>query len=206
MPSEPQTVPDRILIRFFFALFAAITSAVVLVLPLTVATLEVKANIFVAVGTLALAVTTWWSVSETRAVIAAEERRHQQRLSPVCVLQEASSRLEGIDLDVSLWVVNIGTGPAMWVNLRLIPVGTGLVQQAVAVVMPVGAMLAGAKKEIKYGPAPWAGSHPTGFVRINIEFENMFQMWGTSDWLVKDYSLSRLSLKPCDVTIKPTIL
>ncbi len=45
-----------------------------------------KANIWVAIGTLALAFITWWSLSQTKAVIAAEDRRHQQAFAPLLLL------------------------------------------------------------------------------------------------------------------------
>jgi hypothetical protein len=43
---------------------------------------ETKASVWVAVGTLLLAIATAWSVWETRLVIRGEDRRHQQSFAP----------------------------------------------------------------------------------------------------------------------------
>jgi hypothetical protein len=72
---------------------------------------------------------------------------------------------------------------------------------------PIGTMLAGETSPmIEAGFDGWAGPEPTGMFLVRVEFENIFNVWGTSQWTVKDAIVSRLSLRPCDVKIKPTIL
>ena len=46
-----------------------------------------KASVYVAIGTIGLAVATFWSVYQTRAVISGEDRRHQNAYAPLVVCQ-----------------------------------------------------------------------------------------------------------------------
>src|ERR1700687_3223842 len=72
----------------------------------------VVASVWVAIGTLALAGATWWNVSQTKAVVAGEDRRHQQSFVPIvevmwCDFSDATSG------NVSIHSRNIGKGPAL---------------------------------------------------------------------------------------------
>jgi hypothetical protein len=79
----------------------------------TVWTPDTEASVWVAVGTLLLAVATAWSVWETRLVIRSEDRRHQQSLAP-------SLRLERSEGDLGVfYLVNKGMGLATRVRIQL---------------------------------------------------------------------------------------
>jgi len=75
------------------------------------------ASVWVAIGTSALALVTWWSVLQTRKVIAGEDRRHQQSFVPIVKIDEPPR----IDIYgwASLWSANAGRGPALAVRARL---------------------------------------------------------------------------------------
>ncbi len=74
-----------------------------------------KANVWVAVGTLFLALITWWSLSQTRAVIAAEDRRHQQGFAPLLTIAQTESS----DGRIRMTVSNVGHGIAQRVLVQL---------------------------------------------------------------------------------------
>jgi hypothetical protein len=73
---------------------------------------SVVASVWVAVGTLALAGVTWWNVSQTIAVVAGEDRRHQQSFVPIVELKwfNASDTALGY---LQIHARNIGKGPAL---------------------------------------------------------------------------------------------
>jgi hypothetical protein len=75
---------------------------------------ETKASVWVAVGTLLLAVATAWSVWETRLVIRGEDRRHQQSFAPMLKLvwREGSKANEFHYL-----ILNDGMGMAVNISL-----------------------------------------------------------------------------------------
>lgn len=71
-------------------------------------------NVAVAIGTLALAGVTWWNVRQTSAVIASEDRRHQQGFAPLVELDEPGSAFDG-----AFSVRNIGYGLALNVSINI---------------------------------------------------------------------------------------
>jgi hypothetical protein len=74
---------------------------------------ETKANVFVAAGTILLAVATFWSVWETRLVIRGEDRRHQQSFAP-------SLRLDSSATPIGVFcVTNRGKGLASNIRVHL---------------------------------------------------------------------------------------
>jgi hypothetical protein len=60
-----------------------------------------KANIWVAIGTLVLAGTTVSSLHQTRLIVAADERRHQQSFAPMLVLENVRNEEERVAADIS---------------------------------------------------------------------------------------------------------
>jgi hypothetical protein len=82
------------------------------------------AEIGTAVGTLALAVATFWSVSRTNAVIRGEDRRHQQQFAPlvklVFSLTGSQNAFKANDDPVQGFAaVNIGNGIAVNVEIEI---------------------------------------------------------------------------------------
>jgi hypothetical protein len=102
----------------------AIGSVLVIAIALVVSwqntdfNVEAKINLFVAVGTLALAFTTWWSVSETRAIIAAEDRRHQQSYAPLLHL-DIFERNNDTNI-FRAFLNNYGQGMAQNINVQFL--------------------------------------------------------------------------------------
>lgn len=74
-------------------------------------------NVFVAVGTLALAVVTVVSLFQTRAVIFGEDRRHQQGFAPLLTLSDHFNSHEEYQPGYTLY--NIGKGIALHVSVRV---------------------------------------------------------------------------------------
>jgi hypothetical protein len=84
--------------------------------------IEARINFWVAVGTIALALVTTFSLFVTNAVVSAEDRRHQQGLAPVVTLSAIRGyynddvrnprTLEGFA------VSNVGLGPALLVTIE----------------------------------------------------------------------------------------
>lgn len=70
--------------------------------------LDVVANLAVAAGTIGLAYFTWESVSSTKTVLAAEDRRHQVGFAPLVVCNDV--RAVGVEVHADLQ--NVGTGMA----------------------------------------------------------------------------------------------
>lgn len=79
-------------------------------------------NVAVAGGTLALAVVTVVSVLQTRAVISAEDRRHQQSYAPLLTLGEQFNNNEEYKAGFVLY--NIGKGVAVDITFRVIGTAT----------------------------------------------------------------------------------
>jgi hypothetical protein len=73
-------------------------------------------NLGVAVGTLALAGITAWNALVTRAIIGAEDRRHQQSLAPIVNLWPHITPSGTCILNV----VNMGPGPAINADIECI--------------------------------------------------------------------------------------
>ena len=72
-----------------------------------------KASVFVAAGTLLLAVATAWSVWETRAVIRGEDRRLQQSLAPYLTFRFQRAQPDLGDEEITgFQVTNSGYGLA----------------------------------------------------------------------------------------------
>jgi hypothetical protein len=74
-----------------------------------------KVNVWVAVGTVALAFITWLSLSQTRDVLAAEDRRHQQGFAPLLVLERLRVDGDRVHADVR----NQGLGLAIRVAVTI---------------------------------------------------------------------------------------
>jgi len=98
---------------------------------------SVIASVWVAGGTLALAVVTWWNVYQTKAVVAGEDRRHQQSFLPIVeyMFFDTSEVQNGF---IHLVASNIGSGPALDIRARLqgsatirfgVPTQTGIEDQ-----------------------------------------------------------------------------
>jgi hypothetical protein len=82
--------------------------------------LEVLASILVAIGTFVLAYFTWQSVSRTGDVIAGEDRRHQQSLAPLLIIEaQAGQRPLNGGAETGIHVYNIGYGLALKVRVTL---------------------------------------------------------------------------------------
>jgi hypothetical protein len=70
--------------------------------------LEAFASILVATGTFALAYFTWRSVARTNDVIAGEDRRHQQGLAPLLIIEAgATQRPVGDDAETGIRVAGL---------------------------------------------------------------------------------------------------
>ena len=136
-----------------------------------------------------------------------QETHHQQSLSPFCVVRDARSWVESGDaLYISLKVQNIGSGPAVHVNLNLQPAKEGLKPAGVGLSQYVGAMLPGeTTPEIRHGFSGWGGREPTEHFVVRLEFENVFGAWGITEWHVYQVLNSHILLQPADVRTKPTI-
>lgn len=80
-------------------------------------TVETKASVWVAVGTLLLAVATAWSVWETKMVLRGEERRHQQSQAPLLVVLDNPNRDETYTRGFT--IRNRGTGIALHPRLMI---------------------------------------------------------------------------------------
>ncbi|MHB1550633.1 MAG: hypothetical protein ACYCX6_05510 [Vulcanimicrobiaceae bacterium] len=94
-----------------------IGASVVLGVTLHNFSLEVGANLGVALGTIALAFFTWESVRKTNAVIASEDRRHQQGFAPLLVAQDVPG-----SGSVRITLANLGMGMAR--NIAVYVIGT----------------------------------------------------------------------------------
>ena len=82
--------------------------------------LEAVASVLVAAGTFVLAYFTWQSVTRTNDVIAAEDRRHQQGLAPLLVIEaSATQRTVGSGAETGIRVTNIGYGLALNIVVTL---------------------------------------------------------------------------------------
>lgn len=82
--------------------------------------LEAFGSILVAAGTLALAYFTWRSVARTGDVIAGEDRRHQQGLAPLLVIEaNATQRPVGDGAETGIRISNIGYGLALNIEVKL---------------------------------------------------------------------------------------
>lgn len=78
---------------------------------------ETKASVWVAIGTIALAFVTAASILQTRILVAAEDRRHQQTFVPLLELHaKANQQMRSI---TSFDLVNIGPGVALNISVRL---------------------------------------------------------------------------------------
>jgi hypothetical protein len=75
---------------------------------------EAKASVWVAIGTLALAAVTAWSVYQTRSIIGAEDRRHQQGFAPLLVF-DGHHIVAG---NLFYLIKNVGMGMAIGVMVR----------------------------------------------------------------------------------------
>jgi hypothetical protein len=78
---------------------------------------ETKASVWVAVGTLLLAVATAWSVWETRLVIRGEDRRHQQSFAPFLVVGDHFNN--GEDYHEGYTLHNYGSGVALDISFTV---------------------------------------------------------------------------------------
>lgn len=76
-----------------------------------------KASVWVAFGTLALAVVTVVSVLQSKALLSLEERRHQQAYAPI--LEFELDYDETTDESGSMHLRNGGIGPALTVKLHI---------------------------------------------------------------------------------------
>lgn len=83
---------------------------------------ETKANVWVAVGTILLAVATFWSVWETRLVIRGEDRRHQQTFAPFLLLQDNLDDSNAHERGYTIY--NIGSGVALNVAVEVVGCAT----------------------------------------------------------------------------------
>lgn len=77
---------------------------------------ETKASVWVAIGTLALALVTAWSIYQTRAIVAAEDKRHMQTFVPLAIVSRGLTYHTAQNL-FSIAVVNNGKAPLL--NLRI---------------------------------------------------------------------------------------
>jgi len=158
---------------------------------------------------MATAVMAWFT--RGLAVEARSERlqtvsHHQQLLSPFCVLRDATSKVEGNVPRIALKVQNIGSGPAVHVNLRITPAKAGLIHSGIGMVQYIGPMLTGeTTPEIANGFEGWGGREPTGIFLVTLEFENIFGAWGVSEWVVNAFAASHTLLQPADAKIQSTI-
>jgi hypothetical protein len=72
-------------------------------------------NVFVAIGTLALAIATTWNIRQTNKVIAGEDRRHQQQFAPLVQVNDYTHG--GTDYQSGVTAFNIGYGLAIDVQV-----------------------------------------------------------------------------------------
>ena len=77
---------------------------------------ETKASVWVAIGTLTLALVTGWSVYQTRTIVAAEDKRHMQTFVPLAIIVRGPTYHVAQNL-FTLRVVNNGKAPLL--NLRI---------------------------------------------------------------------------------------
>jgi len=98
------------------AIIAAIAGAAFLLPRITTFDAPTLASIWVAVGTLALAIVTYISVLQSTKILAAEERRFQYGFAPLVQLR---APIADVQID-KLIAENVGVGPACstYVNIR----------------------------------------------------------------------------------------
>jgi hypothetical protein len=101
-------------------IMSGLVGACLVVALTTRISLEALASILVAIGTFVLAYFTWRSVSRTGDVIAGEDRRHQQSLAPLLIIEaQAAQRPVNGGAETGIHVYNTGYGLALKVKVTL---------------------------------------------------------------------------------------
>ncbi len=88
--------------------------AIISVALFTKLTPEAQASIWVAVGTLALAFTTYQSITQTSKIIAAEDRRHMQQFFPYLVVKGVEYKDNGLFLKIENEGIGLATTALIW--------------------------------------------------------------------------------------------
>jgi hypothetical protein len=98
------------LIMLAFLLGVAITTVALF----TRLTPEAQASIWVAIGTLALAFTTYQAITQTGKVIAAEDRRHMQQFFPYLVVKGVEYKDGALFLKIENEGIGLATTALIW--------------------------------------------------------------------------------------------
>jgi hypothetical protein len=168
------------------AVAAVLVSAIVAVGRIPCLDASTKANIWVAVGTLGLALITWASLNQTRTVIAAEDRRHQQGYAPLLLL--TPTELVGGHFNAAVY--NAGQGLAIKVlvvlegrfsttqlvntppTMALMPMPDRPIPES-STIHHIGVVPTGANAGISF-PQEGAEYATASLMRVRIEYADMF--------------------------------
>ena len=115
------------------------------------------------------------------------DRHHQESLSPVCVVRDVkcgsgeSYNSDPGRLGVVFKVHNMGSGPALLVNVTVTPVKAGLVPNGLAVGSIAYSLAAGETQDHRFGN--FAPRENAMFV-IEVQCLSIFNTWGVGKWNV----------------------